>query len=163
MEPDNRELLLSIEARLERIEARQKAQKRRFLLVLAAAALLVALAAAMLIPALREYRSALTQLESLSAALEQTDLSSLGDALENLGQLDVAMVEDAFARLGELDTETLQRSLESLQDVDVAKLNGALAQMETVLQDLEGLNADEINAAITNLNKALAPLMKLFD
>ncbi len=171
MEPDTRELLQSMEARLERMEARQKAQQKRFLLAGAVLVLLAALLFAALMPTVHRYNALLAALEPVGSVLVQTDPQALSAALEGLAGMDLSALEglDAAAlteiarTLQQLDPETLTKSLEKLQQIDVDRLNGALAQMEKVLADLDGLDADTINTAIANMNKALAPLMKLFD
>ncbi len=171
MESDTRELLQAMEARLERMEARQKAQQKRFLLAGAVLVLLAALLFAALMPAVRRYNALLDTLEPVGSALAQMDVQALCAALEGfagvelsgLEGLDAAALTEITQTLQQLDPETLAKSLEKLQQIDVDRLNGALAQMEKVLADLDGLDADAINTAIANMNKALAPLMKLFD
>ena len=64
---------------------------------------------------------------------------------------------------GGKDSLVLLAALAKLQQVDIERLNGALAQMENVLADLDGLDTEALNTAIRNLNKTLGPLLALFD
>lgn len=166
MEPETRELLLTMEARLERMEARQRARSRQLLLALAAAALVIALLFAMLTPTVRRYNAMLDALEPVTAALQNVDTKQLAASLESLSGmegLDAEALQNITQKLQQLDPAMLETSLEKLQQIDTDRLNGALAQLENVLTDLDGLDAEAINTAITNLNKTLGPLLALFE
>lgn len=171
MENELRVLLSAAEERLARMEKRQRTTQYLLLALAAVLVLGIVLAGTLLLPALHRYDTALDSLQAVGAAFEETDPGAMAALLEKLAALDLSGLEELDAealaditdRLSQLDPAALQAALEKLQQVNVDRLNGALAQMENVLADLDGLDAEALNTAISNLNKTLGPLLALFD
>lgn len=172
---DTYTLLQHIELRLARIEQQQLAARRRAWLAITLAVLLLVAAGLWLVPpALQmkaDYDAAVGLVEQLQDAVGPVDLAQLGDSLRSLqgldsqllSHLDPEMLGQLAERLQALDTEALTDALAAMDEIDAQALGEGLRQLQTLLQGLNGLDTASINTAVQNLNRALEPLLRLFD
>lgn len=167
-------LLRQIELRLTRMEQRQAAARRRAGIALALAAVLLVGLGVWLTPRVldvsRQYQSAMATVQQLNDAAAGLDISRLGSVLQQLQQmgaqltqsLDAEAMEKLAAALQTLDSDSLADALALLEGVDVQRFGEGLQQLETLMQGLGGLDAEAINTAVQNLNRALEPILRLF-
>ena len=163
MEQETQQLLRQMEERLARMEAAQQATRRRTRTVLLAAAAGLAVLVLWLAPQVcrrvRQYDRTMTGLQQVSEQLSALDLQAAARALSALDGVDMEALEQASRQLQALDVESLQSSLALLQSVDLDALNKSIQQVQQVIS---GLDAESINEAVQNLNRALEPLLRLF-
>ncbi len=140
-------------------------------LVLAGVCALVFWAAPRVRTVVAEYNAAVSQVQQLGEELTQLDLGAVGRALSSLEDVDLSVLEDidlsaleqAAQNLQQVDFSTLEESFDFLQQVDLQKLSDQVEQVQSVLQSLEGLDAQALNTAVNNLNRALETILGLFD
>ncbi len=164
-------LLRQLDERMQQMEARQRAQRRQQLLVLGVACTLLAALALWVclgvIPQVRtvmdQYNTTVKQVQQLGQKLTELDLDVVSRTLTELDGVDLSALEDAAQNLQQLDLSALEESFDFLQKVDLEKLSGQVDQLQDVLKSLEGLDAQALNTAVKNLNRALEPILGLFD
>lgn len=163
----NDDLLRSVELRLKRIEKRQKRQTNFYLGTLLVFVLALAVLAAVYVPKIsamvRQYNALMSQVQEIGQAVSELDLNAVSTALSSLEGVDVASLEKMITDLESIDFNQLKASLDFLQEVDLNSLNASITQLKSVLGSLSKLNTESINQAVENLNKALEPVMKLFE
>lgn len=167
-------LLRQIEFRLARMEQRQAAARRRAGIALGLVVLLLAGLGVWLAPRVidvnRQYKEAMTTVQQLNEAAAGLDFSRLSDSLQQLQQLGAQLTQNLDAetlqQLGEalqtLDSDSLTEALAVLGEVDMQRFGEGVQQLETLLNGLGGLDAEAINTAVQNLNKALEPILRMF-
>lgn len=126
------ELLRDIQERLTRIEKRQKAHKRRgvivFFVILSVIALLAWFAVPRVLTMYSQYNDIMTKIDSISKALDNVDLDAIGKMFNSLSSIDFDELKEQLAQLQEV--------VDNIKFLDIEALNGAVEKMDTALDPI---------------------------
>lgn len=140
-----RELLLEMREKLNDMDQRRRRFHTVVMSMLAVITAVVCIAALILVPklttAVEHYEQLVARLEPVLDQVGKLDFDKLGANFD--------AISGAAEEIGSLDLEALSKKIDA---IDMGMLNEKLSK----------LDMDALNEAVTNLNTAIAPLMRLF-
>lgn len=147
-EKTDRELLLEVNEKLDRIEARQKRRGVALWIAAVAVILVIALLLVFFVPKYQafkaQYDAVAETVEQLRTVLEGIDLSGLTSAAEFLSSMDYTKLQELAGLLDTLDT---------------GKLSEQLAEVTEMIDQLGELNTEALVSSINTIIEKLQPLM----
>ena len=147
-EKTDREILLEVNEKLDRIEARQKRRGVALWIAAVAVILVIALLLVFFVPKYQafkaQYDAVAETVEQLRTVLEGIDLSGLTSAAEFLSSMDYSKLQELAGLLDTLDT---------------GRLSEQLAEMTEMIDQLGELNTEALVSSINTIIEKLQPLM----
>lgn len=147
-EKTDRELLLEVNKKLDRIEARQKRRGVALWIGAVAVILVIALLLVFIVPKYQafkaQYDAVAETVEQLRTVLEGMDLNGLTSAAEFLSSVDYTKLQELAGLLDALDT---------------GKLSEQLAEVTEMIDQLGELNTEALVSSINTIIEKLQPLM----